>query len=400
MANAYGDTSVEGRLSGSPISPQTPASTDGNNQEPSTLRECRLRYSLAVQEATGVRNKITNYYDKDISGRNYDAYTAAVVRDYRKSLVRVRQSLEYLSNCAANRWTNSELQTRFASHGEGIDSLIAICQTYLDKTPIPESETMLETGPVGATLNGSGGNIDPRFGVGPVQLPFKPFKMVPTLIEDMEEFRPNKLLTTATLSEFRHWKAKYRLYIYASNIQNCDPSIQSAMITLNIDKDLENLIHALTFTPSVTFNPNDDAILMEQEIIPSHMQILTFHFEISNPNPIYIRRAALVSYKPARGQKASAYFEEFNRRMVEADANGCTVDEVLARICISQISDYFLRTQLMALSYRRIPTLEEVITQVATHEASQASIKTYPKYSPKPSLQSQRGRRRGKGRFR
>ena len=64
---------------------------------------------------------------------------------------------------------------------------------------------------------------------------------------------------------------------------------------------------------TITFNANEN-LSMEQEIIPSHMQILTHHFE--STNPLHIRRAKIIALTQNPGQKESDYIQAFHHKLL------------------------------------------------------------------------------------
>ena len=96
---------------------------------------------------------------------------------------------------------------------------------------------------------------------------------------------------------------------YLSNLHNCDPVIQFSAIIMNSDDKLANNIHTIPSNTTITFNQNKN-LSMEQEIIPSHMQIVTHHFE--STNPLHIRRAKIIAFEQKPGQKESDYLQAFH----------------------------------------------------------------------------------------
>ena len=73
---------------------------------------------------------------------------------------------------------------------------------------------------------------------------------------------------------------------------------------MNIDDKLANDIRSMSSNTPITFNANKN-LSMEQEIVPSHMQILTQHFE--STNPLHIPRSKIIAFEQKPGQKESEY---------------------------------------------------------------------------------------------
>ena len=83
-------------------------------------------------------------------------------------------------------------------------------------------------------------------------------------------------------------------YFYSSNLLNCDPVIQFSAMIMNIDDKLANDIRTMSSNATVTYNHNEK-LTMEQEIILSHMKILTHQFE--STNPLHIQRAKIIAFE-------------------------------------------------------------------------------------------------------
>ena len=74
---------------------------------------------------------------------------------------------------------------------------------------------------------------------------------------------------------------------------------------------------------------------MEQEIIPSHMQILTHHFE--STKPLHIRRAKIIAFEHKPGQKESNYMQAFHAQKIDSDLHVASAEENFAQLCISRL---------------------------------------------------------------
>lgn len=96
---------------------------------------------------------------------------------------------------------------------------------------------------------------------------------------------------------------------------------------------LPNEIRTMSSNATVTFNQNEN-LTMEQEVIPSHMQILTHHFE--STNPLHIQRAKIIAFEQKLGQKESDYIQAFHAQIIDADLHIASAEEIFAQLCISR----------------------------------------------------------------
>ena len=176
-----------------------------------------------------------------------------------------------------------------------------------------------------------------------------------------KQFKPDKLLHSFNITEFRHWKQQYACYFYSLNLHNCDPVIQFSAIFINIDDKLANDMPS----NNTTFNANEN-FSMEQEIIPSHMQILTHHFE--STNPLNIRRAKIIAFEEKPGQKESEYIQAFHAKIIDADLHVASAEEIFAQLCLSKLQNQHVRREL--ISRRQTPNFKQILEYEVDKEAA------------------------------
>ena len=116
---------------------------------------------------------------------------------------------------------------------------------------------------------------------------------------------------------------------------------------------------------TITFNANEN-MSMEQEIIPSHMQILTHHFE--STNPLHIRRAKNVAFEQKPGQKESDYIQAFHTQTIDADLHVASAEEIFAQLCISRLHNQHVCREL--LSRRQNPNFKQILEYAVDQEAA------------------------------
>ena len=115
---------------------------------------------------------------------------------------------------------------------------------------------------------------------------------------------------------------------------------------MNIDDKLANNIRTKSSDTTITFNQNEN-LSMEQEIMPSHMQILAHHFE--STNPVHIRRAKIIAFKQKPGQKELDYIQAFHAQVIDADLpSTLSAEEIFAQLCISRLHNHHVRQELIS----------------------------------------------------
>ena len=202
---------------------------------------------------------------------------------------------------------------------------------------------------------------------------------------DIKKFyKPSVLLHTASISEFRNWKQKYNCFHYMSNLHECTPLMQFSSIILLVDEVLEDEIRANSFQQTVTFNPNDDQP-MENEAIPSHMQILSHYF--NDENPAHVRRAQVLDLRNKPGAKDSDFVRNYQQQVINADVHFVTAEEIFAQSCIQQLNSPVLRRELMAQPF--VPNFKQIHAYVKRHEANAAKYKESSNASTNSSVNVQ-----------
>ena len=151
------------------------------------------------------------------------------------------------------------MQEEFMTKSNSIGNLMVTCQNYLGKAktiPSPFTPTFHQTRnvnpnftPVSLANNAQEQRFTPNQGLNPnihfnpnfaqafqnqnsnqqnfqQNFPnaphFKPRNNVPNF---QKQFKPDKLLHSFNITEFRHWKQQFACYFYSSNLHNCDPVI-------------------------------------------------------------------------------------------------------------------------------------------------------------------------------
>ena len=133
---------------------------------------------------------------------------------------------------------------------------------------------------------------------------------------------------------------------------------------MNIDDKLANDIRSMSSNNTITFNANEN-LSTEQEIIPSHMQILTHHFESTNP---FIRRAKIIAFKQKPGQKESDYIQAFHAQIIDADLHVASAEEIFAQLCIPRFHNQHVRREL--ISRHQTPNFKQILEYAVDQEAA------------------------------
>ena len=166
--------------------------------------------------------------------------------------------------------------------------------------------------------------------------------------EIMYEISKNNLnqMNCPIPSILRNWKQQYACYFYSSNLHNFEPVIQFSSIIKNIDNKLANNIRSMSSNVTVKFNQNEN-LSMEQEMVPSHMQILTRHFAFTSP--LLIWRAKTIAFKQKPGQKECKYIQAFHSQIIDADLHFTWAEKCLALLCISRLQNMHVRRELISI---------------------------------------------------
>ena len=136
---------------------------------------------------------------------------------------------------------------------------------------------------------------------------------------------------------------------------------------MNIDDKLANGIRSMSSkknTNTITFNKNEN-LSMEQEIIPSHMQTLTHHFE--STNPLHIYRAKIIAFDQKPGPE-SDYIQAFRAQIIDADLRVASAEEIFAQLCISRLHNQQVRREL--ISRRQTPNFKKIFEYAMDQEAA------------------------------
>ena len=149
------------------------------------------------------------------------------------------------------------------------------------------------------------------------------------------------------------------------NLHNCDPVIQFSAVIMNIDDKLANDIRSMSSNTTVTFNANKN-LSMEQEIVPSHMQILTHYFE--STNPLHICRAKIIAFDQKPGQKESEYIQAFHAQIIDADLHLASAEEIFAQLFISRLHNQHVHREL--ISRRQTPNFKQILEYAVDQEAA------------------------------
>ena len=105
---------------------------------------------------------------------------------------------------------------------------------------------------------------------------------------------------------------------------------------------------------------------MEQEIIPLHMQILTHHFE--STNPLHICREKIIAFEQKPGQKESNYIEAFHEKIIDPDLHLASAEEIFAKLCISRLHNQNVCREL--ISRQQTPNFKQILEYTIDQEAA------------------------------
>ena len=241
----------DGTIGGQPPPGQNqPGNAQKGNETglPTTLESCKILFNNDLQE----KILLFSHHLK----QPYDQATGNKIEQYFNQLIFITAKLEKFADHANNFFKYKAMQEEYMTKSNSIGNLMVTCQNYLGKSktiPTPFTPTFHQTSninpnftPISSANSPQQQRFTPNQGLNP-NVHFNPnfgqafqnqnsnqnhfrqnFPHAPqfpprnNVSNFQKQFKPEKLLHSFNITEFRHWKQQYACYFYSSNLHNCE----------------------------------------------------------------------------------------------------------------------------------------------------------------------------------